>query len=128
MKMGQTTEINDSDVKRNENRENKNQNEERYDVQDRYISSLPFCEKKKDQFRFNYLHYFTFFTKKTLSFNFPLNPCSNRQQQSLLPKASGSTARQIREYIPRSGMKKYNQALSNLIPVRYKEYVSWLNA
>lgn len=44
----------------------------------------------------------------------------DRQQQSLLPKASSSTAKQIREYIPRSGMKKYNHALSNLIPVRYQ--------
>ncbi|XP_071553650.1 ATP-binding cassette sub-family C member 5-like isoform X4 [Temnothorax nylanderi] len=44
----------------------------------------------------------------------------DRQQQSLLPKASGSTARQVREYMPRSGMKKYNNALSNLIPVRYQ--------
>lgn len=49
----------------------------------------------------------------------------DRHQQSLLPKASGSTARQVREYIPRSGMKKYNQALSNLIPIRYQnQYVS----
>ncbi|XP_067211383.1 ATP-binding cassette sub-family C member 5 isoform X3 [Linepithema humile] len=45
----------------------------------------------------------------------------DRQQQSLLPKASGSTARQIREYVPRSGIKKYNNALSNLIPVRYQK-------
>ncbi|CAL1686668.1 unnamed protein product [Lasius platythorax] len=44
----------------------------------------------------------------------------DRQQQSLLPKASSSTARQVREYIPRSGMKKYNHALSNLIPLRYQ--------
>ncbi|KAG5348318.1 MRP5 protein, partial [Acromyrmex charruanus] len=42
------------------------------------------------------------------------------QQHSLLPKASGSTAKQVREYIPRSGMKKYNNALSNLIPIRYQ--------
>lgn len=48
----------------------------------------------------------------------------DRQQQSLLPKASGSTARQVREYIPKSGMKKYNHALSNLIPIRYQnQYV-----
>ncbi|XP_070166360.1 ATP-binding cassette sub-family C member 5-like isoform X2 [Polyergus mexicanus] len=45
-----------------------------------------------------------------------------QQQQSLLPKASSSTARQVREYIPRSGMKKYNHALSNLIPVRYQNH------
>ncbi|XP_011878652.1 PREDICTED: multidrug resistance-associated protein 5-like isoform X1 [Vollenhovia emeryi] len=45
----------------------------------------------------------------------------DRQQQSLLPKASGSTARQVREYIPRSGMKKYNHALSNLIPIRQQD-------
>ncbi|EFN65909.1 Sodium leak channel non-selective protein [Camponotus floridanus] len=43
-----------------------------------------------------------------------------QQQQSLLPKASSSTAKQVREYIPRSGIKKYNHALSNLIPVRYQ--------
>ncbi|XP_011697102.1 PREDICTED: multidrug resistance-associated protein 5-like isoform X4 [Wasmannia auropunctata] len=45
----------------------------------------------------------------------------DRQQQSLLPKASGSTARQVREYVPRSGMKKYNHALGNLIPIRYQK-------
>ncbi|XP_072749399.1 ATP-binding cassette sub-family C member 5-like isoform X2 [Anoplolepis gracilipes] len=43
-----------------------------------------------------------------------------QQQQSLLPKASSSTAKQVREYIPKSGIKKYNHALSNLIPVRYQ--------
>ncbi|XP_020289981.1 multidrug resistance-associated protein 5-like isoform X2 [Pseudomyrmex gracilis] len=42
-----------------------------------------------------------------------------RQQQSMLPK-TGSATRQGKEYIPRSGMKKYNPALSNLIPVRYR--------
>lgn len=46
-----------------------------------------------------------------------------KQQQSMLPK-TGSTARQGKEYIPRSGMKKYNPALNNLIPVRYRnQYV-----
>ncbi|XP_014480641.1 PREDICTED: multidrug resistance-associated protein 5-like isoform X2 [Dinoponera quadriceps] len=43
-----------------------------------------------------------------------------RQGQSLLPRAGCSTARQAREYIPRSGMKKYNNALNNLIPVRFQ--------
>ncbi|XP_012526577.1 multidrug resistance-associated protein 5 isoform X4 [Monomorium pharaonis] len=44
----------------------------------------------------------------------------DKQQQSLLPKASSSTAKQVREYSPRSGMKKYNHALRNLIPIRYQ--------
>ncbi|XP_070510894.1 ATP-binding cassette sub-family C member 5-like isoform X3 [Cardiocondyla obscurior] len=44
----------------------------------------------------------------------------DKQQQSLLPKASSSTTRHIREYIPKSGIKKYNHALSNLIPIRYQ--------
>lgn len=59
------------------------------------------------------------------SFQFSLRPLeSDKQQQSLLPKPSSSTARQVREYIPRSGMKKYNNALSNLIPIRYQnQYV-----
>ncbi|XP_032668813.1 sodium leak channel non-selective protein-like [Odontomachus brunneus] len=43
---------------------------------------------------------------------------SEKQRQSLLPSASCSTARQAREYIPRSGIKKYNNALGNLIPIR----------
>ncbi|KYM96485.1 Sodium leak channel non-selective protein [Cyphomyrmex costatus] len=42
------------------------------------------------------------------------------QQHSLLPKASSSTVKQVREYVPRSGTKKYNNALSNLIPIRYQ--------
>lgn len=48
--------------------------------------------------------------------------------QSLLPRADCSTARPAKEYIPRSGMKKYNNALGNLIPVRFQtQYVLWLN-
>ncbi|KAL6256406.1 hypothetical protein P5V15_012519 [Pogonomyrmex californicus] len=45
----------------------------------------------------------------------------DKQQQSLLPKPSSSTMRQVREYIPKSGVKKYNHALSNLIPIRYQK-------
>ncbi|XP_025154543.1 multidrug resistance-associated protein 5 isoform X3 [Harpegnathos saltator] len=46
----------------------------------------------------------------------------DRQVQSLIPKAGCSTTRQAREYIPKSGMKKYNNALGNLIPLRFQTH------